>query len=186
MSLKHYTFIMGDVIRFVLIFVPALVLLISFGMVNALEKVRKGSRLFRGAVIVIIASMVLFMFVTSLALIRYDLYSERNWVEPLVQIAGFVGTLPANATVYRPLSVPIDPYTGYRNFAMLNSPLQNCSQLETHSYLIMLENYTYARACDLTLVFRPEMPAWLAEYNLFTQISAFGINYGIVVYYKND
>jgi 4-amino-4-deoxy-L-arabinose transferase-like glycosyltransferase len=184
MSPSHYTFIIGDTIRYAVIFVPALALLISFGIVNILDKVRGDIKPARYAVYAFLIIIVLFMLVTSLTLVRYDVYSERNWVEPLLQIGSFVDTLPANAVVYRPLSVPIDPYVGYRNFDMLNSPLQNCSQLAENSYIIMMEDDAYASSCNLTVAFRPEMPDWLAQYNLFTQISAFGIDYNIYVYHN--
>ena len=166
--------------RLMLLFIPAMALIIGFAAANLLEFKRPA--LHDRVSVVLLAALATFLFLNSLLIIQYVGVSQYAYVEPLLQVSKFMGNLPANTTIYTP-GIPLSAYTDYRyNYLFLPAIEADCSGLRSGSYVVMDPNASIESACSLQKLFTPQPDNSLSTYDLF-RYSAFGTYGNITVYY---
>ncbi len=166
--------------RLMLIFIPAMALIMGFAASNVLAFKKAGPLNYLS--IVLLVAMISFLFLNSLLIIRYIDLSQYAYIEPLLQISKFIGTLPANATIYSP-AIPLSLYTHYR-YSIMGMPAinANCSLMRSDSYVVMDPNASVESACNLQKLFAPQPQTELAQYDLF-KYSSFGVYDGVALYH---
>ncbi|MDE1868456.1 MAG: glycosyltransferase family 39 protein [Candidatus Micrarchaeota archaeon] len=179
-SLTHYVPIGFAYARLMLIFIPAMSLLIGFAFADFLENKRDGMARFFSYLIAI--GLVGLLAANSVALVNYINMSQYAYVYPLLQIAGFVNMLPHNTAVFT--TAPIGPYVGYDYDIFATPPAdQGCRTLTGGDYLVLEGGNATVSQCGLARVYSPEgAPSYLGRYNLFDNsgFGAFG-NYSVYV-----
>jgi 4-amino-4-deoxy-L-arabinose transferase-like glycosyltransferase len=175
-SLVSYVKINTVYPRFALLFFPAAVLLIAFGLADIFEladarRSRKKKITYYACSLAANASLaivILVLFTQSLYAIQYLNYSWYAKVYPLLEVGAFIDALPNNATVGWSEGIPVWVYTGYRYTPYnLNEQNFNCTQIPENSYVVISTNNTrWQSACGLTRVFGPvAVPQYLSKYN---------------------
>jgi|GEM_PF-1978278 4-amino-4-deoxy-L-arabinose transferase-like glycosyltransferase len=184
LSISKPLFICTAVPRLMLIFTPALSLLIGMGLASLTEAPK--SRAFRYAAYIIALAVILALFYSSYVIINYSAISQYKYIYPVLQIADFIKGLPANASIYA-AAIPIDiSYTGAgHNVYGLGPGVAGCGSIPNGSYFVMPRNYTLQSLCNLTIAFTPKPPLpYMYNYTLFDNYS-FGTYYGYVVYHRS-
>ncbi len=170
--------------RFLLLLMPAAVLLIALGFETLMEygEQRKGSAI-KIVLYSIVAIMLFALFFESIFFIRYIDYSWYNNIYPAVQVGKFIIGINQSAPLYVQITVPLDQYSNFRPEAnMVNA--DQCQSLPNGSYIVMLENNTMQSACNLSVVFSPpQKPLWLERYTMYeTQF----LNFPLIRVYRKD
>jgi len=172
-SITSYLPIPNFVPRFMMIFAPAMALLIGIAFTVAIELKQKGlaSSLRYGTVIV----AFLFLLLTSIVTIHYVRVNEYVGVFPLQQLSDYVHTLPVGTTLYYESHLrailPVYVPSGYKLQEI--GPPFNCSLLPANSYIISSQNNTLEATCGLQTLFAPEPSPDLSAY-------------GLVIWYGNN
>ncbi len=161
-------------LRFTIIFCPAIALMIGFGFTRIIEAVKKRHKVIKIATYVIVAGSILFFFICSFLSIRYINYSQRNSVSALVQTGNYINHLGLNVTVFGPVDLPWVTYTNYKASLLPLSYIRlesNCNVtkifvLEPGDYMVGELNGSYS-SCGFVMVFKPHKIEWLANYTAF-------------------
>ncbi len=180
-SLTHYIPIGIAYPRFMLIFAPALAILAGCAAARIMEGERPGI-LSATKRLVLLALAIMLLAASVAQIITMDM-SEYRTVLPAAQIASFLESLPSNSIVYRG-NIPLVEYLAYSR-TILGFRLDNngtCTFMEHGSYAVLPANATIELLCGLRPVFRPNVPAYLGQYNL---LSSSSFNYtDYAVYYR--
>jgi len=188
-SITRYTPIGYAYLRFVLLFMPAVALIIGmaaadildFGKENARNKSINGTtKVVKYMLIAALAVITIVLFANSLLAIRYIELSQYNWVYNLLAIGRYVSTLPSNTIIYS--NYQIFEYSGFSH--IVNFIPSNCSYIEKGSYVVINYNESYASKCNLVEVLHPVVPEYLHKYDMFT-IASWGTYYNTTLYYRN-
>jgi len=188
-SITRYIPIGYAYLRFVLLFMPAVALIIGmaaadildFGKENARNKSINGTtKVVKYMLIAALAVITIVLFANSVLAIRYIELSQYNWVYNLLAIGRYVSTLPSNTIIYS--NYPIFEYSGFSH--IVNFIPSNCSYIEKGSYVVINYNESYASKCSLVEVLHPVVPEYLHKYDMFT-IAAWGTYYNTTLYYRN-
>ena len=167
--------------RLMLLYIPAMALIMGFAAANVLEF--KKAKLRDYLSVGLLAAMVAFLFLNSLLIIRYVDLSQHAYIDPLLQISRFIGNLPTNITIYSP-PIPLSLYTDYRyNFTGLPPIDATCGRMRDNSYVIMDPNASIESACNLEKLFAPQPNSTLSQYDLFDH-SSFGVYNNVTVYHR--
>ncbi|MGB9703335.1 MAG: glycosyltransferase family 39 protein [Candidatus Micrarchaeales archaeon] len=161
-SLKRYIMINVVYPRFTLIFFPGVMLIVSFGIIKILEISR--SKIKRLLAILFSIFVLAFLFFESIYSVIFIEYSWYEATYPFIQIGEFISSLPTNSTVYREMDVPIDVYAHYsQNFYNIQN--LDCKTFIKRSYIVLKENESFQKECNLSLAFVPRrIPKyWVAE-----------------------
>ncbi|MCW6159974.1 MAG: glycosyltransferase family 39 protein [Candidatus Micrarchaeales archaeon] len=171
-------------IRYTVIFVPAIALLIGIALADII-KVAKG-KIAPIAYSLVVASLIA-LAVSSVIIAAYLNYSQYKTALPLLEIGGYINSLPSNTNIQGPADVPWLVYTSQNNtnslgYVMSENTCKNVTALfsfKPGSYFI--GNLTDPSSCNMTEVFQPSYPQWLSNYTAFDNI---GLNFYNVNVYK--
>ena len=125
----------------------------------------------RVASIAIVLLLLLLLVFQSFYVSRYILYSEYNYLYPIIAFGNKINSQYKGTTnIFS--NVPTDviiPYVGYlRTYTYLTS-ITNCSQLSAKNSSILLcsqNDTTVIEGCGFKQV-NIERPQWLSTYNIF-------------------
>ncbi len=171
-------------IRYTVIFVPAIVLLIGIALADAIKTAGAKERLIT---CVLVAASLVVLAVSSVVITGYLNYSQYKTSLPLIEIGGYINNLPSNTYINGPADVPWIVYVSQNNthpigYIMSENTCKNVTalfNLKPGSYLI--GNLTDPSSCNMTEVFQPSPQGWLSNYTTFDDI---GLNFYIVNIYK--
>ena len=171
-------------IRYTVIFVPAIVLLVGIALADIIIASKKRYRF--TSYIIVTASLAV-LAISSVIIAGYMNYSQYKVALPLLEIGGYLNTLPSNTLIQGPSDVPWLIYTSQNNTSSLGyvtseNTCKNATALfafERGSYFI--GNLTDPASCNMTEIFHPTSPRWLANYSTFDNI---GLNFYNVNVYK--
>jgi hypothetical protein len=169
-------------VRFMIIFMPALALLIGFALTCLMETPKK--RLFRYCAIAVACVIIIVALHNSYLIIQYVDLSQYKWIYPLLQVDNFIRTLPSNVFIIINEVQLADPtYIGMQHGAyMIYEQTFNCSDVQRAAYVVDSSASGIASSCNLSLVFaQPPIPAYLDDYTLFNQ-SSMGTYFNETVY----
>jgi hypothetical protein len=182
LSLSRYIPIGIAYPRLMLLYIPAMALIMGFAASNALEPWDAEPRNYLSAGL--LALLAVFLFINSFLIIQYIGLSEYAYADPLLQVSRFVSTLPANAVVYAPNDLPLAIYTDYRyDFLSMPTIGTDCGGLRGGSYVVMNHNARIENVCGLEKLFAPESSSAMEQYDLFSN-SIFGFYYNVTVYHR--
>lgn len=185
MSLSHYSPIAIIYPRLTLLFAPPMILLLSFGLVS-LAEARKGLPVKPKAARRIAFALVVAILITqSVYLTMYIQYSWYRVLYRAVAAGEFINGLPANATVFMPSSLNfITEYTNQgHDIVFFGMYGQYCNDFGNRSYIIMGANESMSN-CSVSVVDVPQVPEWLAKYNVYTSLGSWDPQ-NLTVYYRS-
>ncbi|MFI5412429.1 MAG: ArnT family glycosyltransferase [Candidatus Micrarchaeales archaeon] len=186
-SLKNLLFICTAAPRLMLIFTPALALLIGMGMAGFMDLSK--NRNYRYAACAISVILIIVLFYSSYVLIRYTELSQYKYIYPILQISNFIKTLPKGTIVYT--DVQLDPsFYGAGYFVYGPITIRDCNNIRHNSYVILNTTYidSIMQSCNLSLAFAPPAtPKYLQNYTGLSSYldGYFGILTNERVYYRN-
>ena len=189
-SISNYNPVLYAGPRFMLIFVPAITIIIgiAFAKMRDWTKSKKPNIKFivyaTGFVIIVI------LFISSVANIIYINYSQRYATKPLLQLGNYINSLPANTTVYGPVDIPWSMYVNLKRHTVTlgyASSQTNCSSVFSTFQIpkgaFLLGNVTNYKECALEIVYKPSAYNSLRNYTAFVP---WGPNfYGYSIYEYN-
>ncbi|MGI0141038.1 MAG: ArnT family glycosyltransferase [Candidatus Micrarchaeales archaeon] len=190
-SITEYVPIEFAYVRLMLIFLPALALIIGFAATDVFEIGINGAknrivallhRLLHDLLSLVLIGAIALLFANSLLIIQYINVSQYVYTYPLVQMGQFIATIPQDAVIYtNPIMSSI--YDSYKHvyLSYQTSWAENCTNLNGQEYLITSINETFASNCNLTVAYAPPALLGYEKYNLF-QNPSFGLFTNLVVY----
>lgn len=163
--------------RLMLIFIPAMALLIGFAFADFLEARRRPIGRFLSYVVAV--ALICLLAINSIAIVSYVNLAQYKYIYPLLQISGFISMLPQGSVIYT--LIPLGAYTGYKyNIAAV--PEKDCNMIQAGSYQVLESNSSLITQCGLTEVYTPAgPPSYLDSYSLFDH-SSYGVFYNYSVY----
>jgi 4-amino-4-deoxy-L-arabinose transferase-like glycosyltransferase len=165
-SLTKYVF-MPQLPRYLLLLAPAAMLIISFGFLTLLEKLRKHN-IAKMLVELLFVILVLILLANSVVLIKGMAYSQFKYVYPLINVGNFLISqyeADPNITVYGDGSFPLGVYTEYK-IPIMGVPAE-CFQINHNSLIVVANNSKIISECNLILIYKPPAaPSWLDKYNV--------------------
>jgi hypothetical protein len=178
--------------RFMIIFCPAIALVISCAMVNFAGRF-KGPRS-KYVAYAILGIALLALSISSVSIIRYTDISQYYFTEPMIQVSDFISSLPGNAIILTYNDLPWEAYSNYQhNVSDVYPTIQGtttCSELNAmpkptvNSGYYIVDNYdSNLSGCGMDIVYRTSVPSWLDNYTLFNGQANF---WGAAVYRYNE
>lgn len=187
-SVSHYVAMALMYPRYTLIFLPAMVLIIAFGLADLLaiadsryrrynSKRRSSARLPYSAkkyLLYFLVGLVIFLLASySIVMIRDMNYAWYKTVYNVIAVANFIDTLPQNAVIFGSNSrVPVQQYTTYQyDIVDYEVNATNCAMVPSGTYVFVPYNASLQKTCGLKLLFPfSTVPAWLSPYSLYIPI----------------
>ncbi|MDE1855357.1 MAG: glycosyltransferase family 39 protein [Candidatus Micrarchaeota archaeon] len=182
LSLLDYVPISYSRVRFMLIFIPALALIIGFSLLDMAEILRKNRLKILG--LLLPGLIVIALFINSAGIIQFVGLSQYKHTYQLSQTGSFLLGLPADVPVYGNIE-PLDVYAHYKpNFVESEYDFFPPFYFGSNCSMLAVPNASVAKICGLREAFASSQPpAYLDAYRLFDNDS-FRIYENITVYYK--
>ncbi|MDE1855795.1 MAG: glycosyltransferase family 39 protein [Candidatus Micrarchaeota archaeon] len=188
-SLTSYVPILYAYPRLMMLFLPAIALLIGFAANDVLclatsrgsKAIVLAKRIIGSVLLPIGLVLSIFLFANSVLIVQYIDLSQYHYVLPMMQVGTYIDSLPQNAIVYTRTDIPVIFYTGFRaNILGFDTSNYDCSILKNGSYVAIPINPALASACNLQIAYFPTaMPN--STYSLFNTPSVHQY-YNLTVY----
>jgi 4-amino-4-deoxy-L-arabinose transferase-like glycosyltransferase len=170
MSLIKYQPIMASFARILLIFSPALAIIIAFGIIRMFEcaeRAKNKREIFLLLACLASLSAVAILLITSVYMVRYESYAAYYLSYGMIQAGQFANSLPDGIQVSVPsLIFSVKVYADYgANFSDDTTCINDTYIVLPYigNALPVLDGLNMS-GCALTPVFVPETPAWLTDY----------------------
>lgn len=173
-SISNYNPVLYAGPRFMLIFVPAITIIIGITFAKIIDWTKNRKPKIKFILYAMVCIIIITIFISSVANIIYINYSQLYSTEPLLQLGGYINNLPANAVVYGPVDIPWSTYVNPKRQSVAlgySSSQTNCSgvfntfQMPKGAFL--LGNVTDYKKCSLELIYMPYAYNWLKNYTAF-------------------
>ncbi|MGC8648571.1 MAG: glycosyltransferase family 39 protein [Candidatus Micrarchaeia archaeon] len=165
--------------RYMLIFIPALTLLIGIGISDFLSLSKKQSH--KILAYASVAMVLVLLFSSSFVIIKYVGLSQYRITLPEIEIASFLNSLPKNATIFEYPQIRLASYlynrpvmllgffTSYsRQIHQISQIPGNCDIIPQNAYVVLqYPNKSIISLCNLTIAYSlPKLPGYLKNYSL--------------------